>query len=64
MLAALCLLAAQSLFVTARVGATFMLFLSAGLVGGALALSRSDLAAEQKAAADLRSAAIGGRPAG
>ena len=63
-LAALCLLAAQSLFVTERVSLAFLLFLSAGMLGVMLALSRSDLAAEQKAAADLRGTAIGGRRLG
>lgn len=63
-LSALCLLAAQSLFAIERLSVPFLLFLAAGMLGAALALSRSDLAAEQKAAADLRGAAIGGRRVG
>jgi hypothetical protein len=62
-LAALCLLAAQSLYVLEHVSVPFLLFLSAGVLGAALAL-RSDLAAEEKPAPDLRAAAIGGRRLG
>ena len=60
-LAALCLLAAQSVFVLERGGVAFLLFLSAGLLGTALALARSERAIEHPAAADLRPAAISGR---
>ncbi|MBL6936699.1 MAG: hypothetical protein ISS15_07415 [Alphaproteobacteria bacterium] len=58
-IAALCLIAAQSLFVLEGVDVPFLLFLSAGLLGVTLALSRSDPVIEQKAIADLRGAAIG-----
>lgn len=63
-LSALCLLAAQSLFVIERVSVPFLLFVSAALLGVTLALSRSDVAAQQKATADLRGAAISGRRSG
>jgi hypothetical protein len=60
-LAALCLLAAQSVFVLDRGGIAFLLFVSAGLLGTVLALARSETAVEKTSAADLRAAAISGR---
>jgi len=57
-LSALCLFAAQSVFVLDRVGVAFLLFAGAGLCGVALALSRSDAAAEKPPAPDLRGAAV------
>ena len=57
-LSALCLLAAQSVFVLDRAGTAFLLFAGAGLCGVTLALSRSDAAAEKPPAHDLRLGAI------
>jgi hypothetical protein len=57
-LSALCLLAAQSVFVLDRAGAAFLLFASAGLLGVTLALSRSDVAIETKSLEDMRVVAV------
>jgi hypothetical protein len=61
-LAALCLLAALSVFATDEVGPAFLLFAAAGLLGVTLALSRSDVAIDNKTAGDLRAAIDGRRP--
>jgi hypothetical protein len=60
-LAALCLLAGQSAFALERVGAPFLLFVAAGLLGTALGLSRSDAPVEETPGGDLRTLPVGGQ---
>ncbi|MBV9045951.1 MAG: hypothetical protein JO348_02890 [Alphaproteobacteria bacterium] len=54
MLAALAFLAALSTFVLEGVGFTLLLFVATGVLGGTLALSRSDARVEKKRGRDLR----------
>jgi hypothetical protein len=62
MLSALCFLGAASVFAADGVGAALLLFAAAGILGLALALSRSDVAVEERPLTDLRGlAAIRGR---